>query len=124
MTLRRGTPLVDQMPELYPYRDDGCELSPSCLNCPLPRCKYDDPGWIQRERRRKRDAAVLKARHHDRLTVPQLAQRFRVSERTVFRILGRNGANGAGHALHPGSTTVEHNSMANTKARREPGTDR
>jgi hypothetical protein len=85
-------PLVDQMPELFPYRDDGCELSPSCLNCSLPRCKYDDPGWIQRERRRKRDAAVLQARQRDDLTVPQLAHRFRVSERTVFRILQGNAA--------------------------------
>lgn len=92
MALRRSTPLVDQLPELYPYKDDGCELSPSCLNCPMPRCKYDDPGWMQRERRRRRDQAVLNARRQDGLTVPQLARRFRVSERTIFRILGRNGA--------------------------------
>ncbi len=94
MATRRGTPLVDRVPELYPYRDDGCELSPSCLNCPLPRCKYDDPGWLQRERRSKRDRAVLDARRRRDLTVPQLAERFGVSERTVFRILSRNGSNG------------------------------
>ena len=23
--------------------DDGCEYSSSCLQCPLPACKYDDP---------------------------------------------------------------------------------
>jgi len=92
MTLRRGTPLVDKVPELYPYKDDGCEFSPSCLNCAFPRCKYDDPGWMQRERRRKRDRAVLEARQRDRLTVLQLARRFRVSERTIFRILGHNGS--------------------------------
>ncbi len=23
--------------------DDGCEYSPTCLRCPLPLCKYDDP---------------------------------------------------------------------------------
>jgi len=23
--------------------EDGCEFSDSCLNCPLPLCKYDDP---------------------------------------------------------------------------------
>lgn len=22
-------------------RYDGCEFSPSCLNCPLPKCRYD-----------------------------------------------------------------------------------
>jgi len=25
------------------YFDDGCEYSPSCLRCPLPVCKHDDP---------------------------------------------------------------------------------
>ena len=87
MATRRGTPLVDQEPELFPYKDDGCELSPSCLNCPLPRCKYDDPGWMQRERRKKRDYAVIQAREREGLTIPQLTERFRVSERTIFRIL-------------------------------------
>ena len=89
MAVRRGTPLVDQEPELFPYKDDGCELSPSCLRCTMPRCKYDDPGWMQRERRRKRDRAVLETRQREGLTVPELAQRFRVSERTIFRVLGR-----------------------------------
>ena len=27
----------------YSAVDDGCEYSPSCLQCPLPVCKYDDP---------------------------------------------------------------------------------
>jgi len=116
MALRRGTPLVDKLPELYLYKDDGCEFSPSCLNCSFPRCKYDDPGWIQRERRKKRDRAVMEARQRDGLTVLQLARRFRVSERTIFRILSSNGA---GHALHPRSTIVEHNPEENTRARRE-----
>ena len=69
-------------------RPDGCDVSPSCLNCPLPRCKYDDPGWIRRERRKKRDHAVIEAREREGLTVRQLTKRFRVSERTIFRILG------------------------------------
>lgn len=86
-TTRRGSSLVDQTPELFPYKDDGCELSPSCLNCQMPRCKYDDPGWMQRERRIKRDQAVIEARQREGLTIPQLTRRFRVSERTVFRIL-------------------------------------
>jgi len=28
--------------ENYFVDDDGCEYSPSCLQCPLPVCKYDD----------------------------------------------------------------------------------
>ncbi len=40
--------MADQSPEYYHYEDTGCEVSPSCLNCPLPQCKYDDPVWFQR----------------------------------------------------------------------------
>lgn len=25
------------------WQDDGCEISPSCLSCPLEVCKYDQP---------------------------------------------------------------------------------
>ena len=23
------------------FRDKGCEVSPSCLSCPLPRCQFE-----------------------------------------------------------------------------------
>jgi len=23
------------------YKDDGCEYAPSCLDCPLPKCRHD-----------------------------------------------------------------------------------
>jgi len=80
---------VDLLPELYPYRDDGCEVAPRCLQCPLAQCKYDDPGWLQREQRQRRDSEVQAVRVRERLTVPQLARRFALSQRTVFRILKR-----------------------------------
>ncbi len=89
MARRRGSILLDAYPELYPYRDDGCEVSPSCLNCPLPQCKYDDPAWYQREIRNRRDQEVLKVQKVEGLTVPQIASRFELSQRTVFRILRR-----------------------------------
>ena len=31
----------DSLPEHARYKDTGCELSPSCLRCPLVRCQYD-----------------------------------------------------------------------------------
>lgn len=65
---------------------DGCELSSSCLNCRLPKCRYDDPGWMHRERRKKRDRAVIQARERG-LTILRIAERFRVSKRTISRIL-------------------------------------
>lgn len=79
----------DILPESYPYRDEGCEVSPSCLRCPLPQCKHDDPGFFRRDARDSRDADILAVRRRERLSVPQLARRFQVSERTVFRAMRR-----------------------------------
>lgn len=28
-------------PENYAYEDHGCDVAPSCLRCPLERCKYE-----------------------------------------------------------------------------------
>ena len=40
---RHRIPLVDRRPEETHYRDTGCELAPSCLQCPMERCVYDEP---------------------------------------------------------------------------------
>ena len=85
-------PLVDTGPELYHYEDTGCEVSRSCLNCPLPRCKYDDPLWFQRQRRLTRDLKVLTTLHLEELTVEAAAERFSVTVRTIFRIMRRNNS--------------------------------
>ncbi|MFN3974630.1 MAG: Mor transcription activator family protein [Dehalococcoidia bacterium] len=90
--VRRGLPLLDALPDYYPYKDEGCEVSSSCLNCPLPLCKYDDPQGYQRwlaQQREERDQRIWETRQREGLTVPQLAQRFGVSQRTVFRALAR-----------------------------------
>lgn len=85
------------LPEMHSYRDDGCEIMSSCLQCPLPRCKYDDPGWLQREGRGQRDDDIREVRKNEELTVPELAKRFGISERTVFRAVqrGKVAAKGA-----------------------------
>ena len=77
----------DTLPENINYRDDGCEVSFSCLDCPLPICKFDDPGWLQRESRQNRDEAMIRARGTERLSVAEIAHRFDVSTRTVHRVL-------------------------------------
>ncbi|MBI2856395.1 MAG: helix-turn-helix domain-containing protein [Chloroflexi bacterium] len=89
MSPRRNEPIIDALPEHYPYKDDGCDISPSCLRCPLPRCKYDDPVAYYRELREGRDQEVVRVRHIQGKTVPQLARRFGVSQRTIHRILSR-----------------------------------
>lgn len=70
------------------YPDDGCDLYPSCLSCPLPRCRYDEPGRKQRGKalRNKEMLRLLK----EGMGIKELAQRFGVSKRTVYRIIGRS----------------------------------
>ncbi len=80
---------MDVLPEYFPYRDDGCDASASCLKCPLPTCKYDDPGLFHRERRARRDQQVQEAHRRNGVTILDLSRRFHISQRTVHRILAR-----------------------------------
>ena len=38
----------DLPPEYCQYRDEGCALAPSCLNCPFPSCVFEERGGLQR----------------------------------------------------------------------------
>ncbi len=80
---------MDAAPEFCHYEDTGCEASDSCLNCPLPRCKHDDPVWYQRNRQLAKDFQVMYTINQERLSVEEAAERFSVTVRTVFRILQR-----------------------------------
>ena len=89
VTTLSAKPLLDAVPEFYHYEDTGCEVSPSCLNCPLPQCKYDDPTWFQRHRRIARDMKVWSTMQAESLSVEEAAERFSVTVRTVFRMMRR-----------------------------------
>ena len=80
---------ADDASEFYHYEDTGCEASDSCLDCPLPRCKYDDPAWYQRNRRLARDFRIVHVMQQESLSVEETAARFSVTVRTVFRIIQR-----------------------------------
>ena len=75
--------------EFYHYADTGCEASDSCLDCPLPRCRYDDPAWYQRNRRLARDFRIVRTMQQEALSIEDTAERFGITNRTVFRILQR-----------------------------------
>ena len=92
MSRRRNDALSQSKSQEYIYRDDGCEISRSCLSCPLPQCKYDDPRWYMEERRKERDRRVLETKEREKLSVSEVARRFELSPRTVFRILRRGSA--------------------------------
>ena len=77
----------DALPEYTDYADTGCDLYPSCLNCPLPRCRYEDPGGAAAILRTGRDAHILRLNRQDHMDVDGLAEMFGLSRRTIFRVL-------------------------------------
>ena len=82
------TPRRDSLPEHAEYRDEGCDLSPSCLACPLARCRYDEPGGARTILRRERDAELLRL-SSESVPLQDIAARCHVSRRTVHRVLAR-----------------------------------
>ncbi len=73
------------------YRDDGCEMGTSCLNCSLPRCIHDEPGGKRGQQRRQRNREIVDLRRKKRLKIGELAHRYKVSSRTIYRILAQRG---------------------------------
>lgn len=88
METRLDLPLrCDALPEYTDYADHGCDLYPSCLNCPLPRCRYEEAGGAPAILRTGRDANILRLARRDGLGVDRLAEMFGLSRRTIFRVL-------------------------------------
>jgi transposase-like protein len=79
----------DALPEHTHYADTGCEVHPSCLTCPLVRCRYDEPGGARRLLSEGRDQQIA-ALQRSGDSINQIARRFGVSRRTVFRALARS----------------------------------
>ena len=79
-------PRVAYDPEDYPYKDTGCSLHPQCLTCPFPRCRYELHSGI-----RKMGVVILSGEltrlRAEGQSVDEIAQRFSVNKRTVYRHL-------------------------------------
>jgi len=87
---------LDLPPEYCHYQDDGCELATaylgyksSCLNCPFPKCIYDQPRGRQHWLKRQRDREIVRLFNVEGKRVKELALSFGVSQRTVQRALKR-----------------------------------
>jgi hypothetical protein len=79
----------DALPEHTQYADTGCSLHPSCLTCPLVRCRYEEPGGTRGVISRGRDQSIVALRRNG-LGFEEIARRCGVSRRTVFRALARS----------------------------------
>lgn len=80
---------TDRLPDYFDYRDQGCELSPYCLKCPLPKCRYDVEAQGSRSARMLRDREILRQRNAAGKSVAELATEFDLSKRTIQRIIRR-----------------------------------
>ena len=87
---RDAEPEADSLPEYFSYRDEGCDLSPSCLRCPLPRCRHDEQPLGIHTAKRLRDGELRRSRRLEGKSVSELARTFGVSTRTVQRIIRRS----------------------------------
>ena len=70
------------------WHDTGCpQVAPSCLNCPLARCKYDDPeayyAWKAQDLELQNVTAVS-------ATMVAYALKHGVTVRTAYRRYARN----------------------------------
>ena len=82
--------ITDPLPEHFDYRDQGCDLFPSCLHCPLPRCRYDEEDGGMRPTTRLRDHRLMEQWMREGKSIAELAETFCVSKRTVQRIIRRS----------------------------------
>ena len=79
-------PRTDALLEGTRYRDDGCDVSPSSLTCPLEQCRYEVHGGLRALRNIPRDEEVVRLRATGVAPV-DIAEQFAISKRSVFRIL-------------------------------------
>ncbi len=79
----------DLLPEFIHYRDEGCEIAVSCLNCPYPDCVHEAPGGRQKWLKARRDQEVCRLYITQGNNIKELALKFGVSQRTIQRIVQR-----------------------------------
>jgi hypothetical protein len=84
---------MDLLPENCHYRDEGCELAASCLNCPFPECIYDEHGGKQRLLKKQRDIEIARLFNEEKKSIKELAQIFHLSIRTIQRALAKRRPN-------------------------------
>jgi len=68
------------------YQDKGCDVSPSCLKCPLDKCKHDDHLAYLRQRNKGFYFQILECIAAG-ATTSGTAMQLSVTKRTVFRAL-------------------------------------
>ena len=79
----------DIIPDDSNWKDTGCELYQSCLNCPREHCIEDEPRGRQKVRLSKRTVKMIVLKEQGK-SAREIAGIFEVSIRTVQRALSLN----------------------------------
>jgi Mor transcription activator family len=81
--------IPDRLPDYSEYRDQGCDLSPSCLRCPLPKCRHDKQEGGRRISKKLRDLEIFRQCTASGRSISEMAIEFDLSKRTIQRIIRR-----------------------------------
>lgn len=86
---RRAAPSPSETPDHW--ADTGCSLAPSCLNCPLPVCRYDLPIKLRPVSAKKieSDAEIWHSHYIDGLSFREIAALRGITTRSVKRAVDR-----------------------------------
>ena len=83
------------------YAGVGCDMAPSCLNCPFKTCVEDDPSERQRLHRQRRDLQLTQAVADHSLPIPEVyravAKIFSIAHETIPRAMRRVKREFPGH---------------------------
>jgi hypothetical protein len=66
----------------------SCEVTPNCLECPLPACRHDDIGPYTRWKRLKDKPWILEVERELKAGIPMLeiAKRFGKDAKSIYNI--------------------------------------
>ena len=76
----------DALPENTHYYDDGCDVHPYCLTCPLAKCRYEYPQGLATVRSQTRVARAVELRNLG-FAADEIATAMFTSRRAVFRMM-------------------------------------
>jgi len=73
------------LPEDIDYRDDGCDIAPACLDCPLDDCVLNDASQAYRLSVRKRRHEQIWRWKRAGTPAREISRKMNLSMRTVYR---------------------------------------
>lgn len=86
-TYAKGDRLRQENFEITEYEDTGCEISPKCVECPLPQCKHDDQNWFRSYRKlyARRDLLHRLSDNTD-INYKELAIQYNLTAATISKL--------------------------------------